>query len=91
MLKTVNVALHPFEAEIGRYFCTGDLANEPLNHCCPIYDVLHPEAHPEEVIIVMPFLRRHDDPPMETVGEAVEFFKQVFEVRISNPPMPARF
>lgn len=29
----------------------------------------------------MPFLRLHNDPHFKTVGEAVEFFRQVFEVR----------
>ena len=32
------------------------------------------------VLFLMPLLRRFDDPPFETVGEAVEFFRQIFEV-----------
>jgi hypothetical protein len=87
MLKMIKVDMHPFEAEIGCYFSTSDLSKDPLNHCVPIYDVLRPETRPEEALLVMPYLRKHDDPPMETVGEAVEFFRQVFEVSVhSNQP-----
>lgn len=31
-------------------------------------------------ILVMPLLRRYDSPPFNTVGEAVDFFRQIFEV-----------
>lgn len=36
---------------------------------------------PDIQIIVMPFLRPYNDPKFGTVGEAVEFFRQAFEVR----------
>jgi hypothetical protein len=35
----------------------------------------------EKIILVMPLLREYYDPRFDTVGEVIEFFQQVFEVR----------
>jgi hypothetical protein len=37
----------------------------------------------DKVIIMMPMLRHWDTPSFETVGEVVDFFGQLFEVRLS--------
>lgn len=34
----------------------------------------------DRVILVMPLLRWYDDPPFQTIGEAVDLFSQLFEV-----------
>jgi serine/threonine protein kinase len=47
----------------------------------PILDVLHPPGEDDIMLIVMPLLRSLDSPPFDTVGEAVDFFTQIFEVR----------
>ncbi|KAJ8487344.1 hypothetical protein ONZ45_g14367 [Pleurotus djamor] len=78
-LKCVNKTLHPHEAEIGRYFSTGDLASDPRNHCVPVYEVLQPPDNQELLLLVMPLLKYHDVPPFDTIGEAVDFFQQIFE------------
>jgi hypothetical protein len=39
-LKIVKKSVHPFEADIGRFFSSKALANNPHNHCVPIYEVL---------------------------------------------------
>jgi hypothetical protein len=46
----------------------------------PIYDVLEPPGEADLNLIVMPLLRPFENPPFETVGEAVDFFGQVFQV-----------
>ncbi|KAI0363369.1 hypothetical protein BV20DRAFT_147088 [Pilatotrama ljubarskyi] len=79
MLKKVRRSVHPYEVAIGQYFSSGQVASEPRNHCCPLYDVLQDPKDDDLQIIVMPLLRRYNNPSFETVGEAVEFFSQVFE------------
>lgn len=79
VLKLVMKSLHPHEAEIGQYFSMDSVASDKHNHCIPIYKVLQVPDDDDLVILVMPFLRPHDDPAFDTIGEAVEFFGQVFE------------
>lgn len=47
----------------------------------PLFDVLD---LPEEstMFLVSPFLTEWDQPSFVTIGEAVEFFRQLFEVRL---------
>lgn len=85
MLKHVNRNVHPYEAEIGLYFSSEPLVSHPKNHCVPIYEVLDIPNSDNEIILVMPLLREYDDPRIKSVGEAVEFFRQVFEVRLYQP------
>jgi len=79
MLKIVNKSHHPYEADIGTFFSTQPLVSHPSNHCVPIYDVLQVPDNDNTIILVMPLLRRFDDPRFDTFGEVVAFFKQVFE------------
>jgi len=78
-LKRISRSVHPYEIEIGQYFSAEPLASHPKNHCIPLYDVLDVPNEDDTVILVMPLLRRFDSPRFNTVGEAVEFFRQVFE------------
>ena len=82
MLKHIDRNIHPYEVDIGAFFSSEPLVSHPKNHCVPIYDVLDVPDTDNEVIIVMPLLREYDDPRIKSVGEAVEFFRQVFEVRL---------
>lgn len=68
------------EVEIATFFSNTTLASDPSNHCVPILRVLEPPDDDDCVILVMPFLRHFFDPPFRTVGETVDFFKQIFEV-----------
>ncbi|TBU42946.1 kinase-like domain-containing protein [Dichomitus squalens] len=79
LLKRIHKSIHPYEVGIGQYFSSEALASDPRNHCCPVYDVLHDPADENTAIIVMPLLRRYNDPNFLTVGEALEFFRQIFE------------
>jgi hypothetical protein len=46
----------------------------------PIYDVLQVLDEDDRVLLVMPLLREYSSPRFDTFGEAVDFFKQIFEV-----------
>ncbi|KAJ8520793.1 hypothetical protein ONZ45_g2432 [Pleurotus djamor] len=79
LLKRVDQRVHPYEAEIGRFFSTGSLVMDPRNHCVPIYQALPASTDRDFLILVMPLLKDYDEPPFDTIGEAVEFFRQIFE------------
>jgi hypothetical protein len=79
-LKAVEKSLHPYEAEIGLFLSKEPLASDIHNHCVPILDILQVPDDQDRIIIVMPMLRRYDNPRFDTFGEAVDFFRQVFEV-----------
>lgn len=81
MLKRISQSVHPHEVEIAKIFAAEPLASHPRNHCSPLYEVLIPPGEADNVILVTPFLRAFDDPPFDSIGEIVEFFRQVFEVR----------
>ena len=80
LLKSIRKSLHPYEVEIGTFFSSPPLADDRKNHCVPIYDVLQDPYDDDIAIIVMPLLRCYNNPRFDTVGEAVSFFSQIFEV-----------
>ncbi|KAJ7782462.1 hypothetical protein DFH07DRAFT_790713, partial [Mycena maculata] len=60
-------------------FCSEPLASHPKNHCIRYIEILHvPDA--EDDLIVLPLLFPWELFPPSTIGEAVDFFSQVFEV-----------
>ncbi|KAJ7354602.1 hypothetical protein DFH08DRAFT_855389 [Mycena albidolilacea] len=74
ILKLINKTHHPHEADIAN-FLTG-LGPNPRNHCVPIL------AKPDDnsiMIIVVPLLRRYGSPRFDTIGEAAESFRQIFD------------
>ncbi|KAJ6525272.1 kinase-like domain-containing protein [Mycena vulgaris] len=79
MLKWIDKTVHPFEVEIGAWFSTEPQRSDPENHCVPIYEVLQTPDNPNVQVIVMPLLTRYDKPRFDTIGEAVSFFRQIFE------------
>ena len=80
-LKSVQPSVHPYEADIATYLSSEPLASDPKNHCVPIYEVLKVPDVDDRIILVMPLLRKYNRPPMQTFGESVDFFQQIFEVR----------
>ena len=84
VLKQVLRADHPYEVEITQFLSSEPLASDPKNHCVPIYEVLQAPNDDGIQILVMPLLRTFYDPPFLTVGEAVEFCRQTFEVSRSK-------
>jgi len=86
-LKVIKKSVHPYEADIGLFFSSETLASDPRNHCVPIYEVLQLPDDDDKIILVMPLLREYYNPRFDTVGEVVEFFRQVFEVLENSIPL----
>src|SRR5712664_2669344 len=85
LLKVVRPSLHPHEAEISAFVSSKDLVSDPRNHCVPLYEVLTVPDEEDNILLVLPLLREWDKPNFETVGEGVEFFRQIIEVRTNQP------
>ncbi|GJJ14673.1 hypothetical protein Clacol_008939 [Clathrus columnatus] len=79
-LKRVFKPEHPFEAEIGLYFSSPALKDDPHNHCIPILDILEVPDVDDLVLLVMPLLRPYNNPSFVTIGETVDFLKQILQV-----------
>lgn len=74
-----KVEYHRKEARITKIFSTEDALQDPANHCVPVLDVIVDDA--ENIgYIVMPLLRRYDNPPFATIGEVMDFVGQTLEV-----------
>jgi hypothetical protein len=82
-IKGVRSKNHRYEEAIATYLSPDPSGtSENLeNHCVPILDVLKRPGEDEDVFLVMPLLRPWDNPEFETIGEAVEFIRQLFEAR----------
>ncbi|EJD41136.1 hypothetical protein AURDEDRAFT_186661 [Auricularia subglabra TFB-10046 SS5] len=78
MLKLVK-AEEDQSAEIGRFFASEPRGTDPLNHCLPLLDVLHPPDVPDRAILVTPYCLAWKLWPFVRVDEAVDFFMQIFE------------
>lgn len=88
MLKKIKKSEHPHEVDIGLFLSSGPLVSNPRNHCVPSLEVLQSPEDDDLFIIVMPFLRQFDSPDFDTVGEVLEFIRQLFEVWIFPFPEP---
>ncbi|KAJ6516594.1 hypothetical protein C8R47DRAFT_1172841 [Mycena vitilis] len=49
------------------------------DHCVPILHALYPPDDDNVIILVRPLIRWYDNPRFDTIGEVVEFFRQIFE------------
>ncbi|KAG6821834.1 hypothetical protein H0H92_000599 [Tricholoma furcatifolium] len=79
MLKAIDPARRPAEIPLRKLLSSKRLAS-PRNRCMHYLDVL--EQGPNQAFIVMPVLLRVEDAPFETIGEGVEFVRQIFEVAL---------
>jgi len=78
-LKRVRRNVHPHEVEVTELFSSEPLKSHQRNHCVPVFEVLSVPNDDNLAILVLPLLREFDSPQFQTVGEGVEFFRQVFE------------
>ncbi|KIJ18451.1 hypothetical protein PAXINDRAFT_97254 [Paxillus involutus ATCC 200175] len=78
VIKRSRISKHPLEVAIAQYLWNEDLRTDPANHTVPLFDVLHP-PDADFALLVMPLLLPYSEPPLETIGEVVEFFRQIFE------------
>ncbi|KAG7094696.1 hypothetical protein E1B28_005515 [Marasmius oreades] len=71
------------EVEMNRILSEMDDVQDPRNHCARCFEILSVprELEPESdiVLLVLPFLTRWHEPEFDTVGEALDFFKQLCE------------
>lgn len=81
ILKKLVTASSANEIAIGRLFSSEPHKSHAANHTIPLLDVFR---IPDEAttFIVLPFLSDWEHPKFTTVGEAVAFFQQMFEVCI---------
>ncbi|KAJ7490146.1 hypothetical protein B0H11DRAFT_1803966 [Mycena galericulata] len=79
ILKRVEKEIHPHETDIHSFLTSESLINDPKNHCIPLLDVLEPPSIPGTQLLVMKLLRQYHDPHFDTIGEAVDFVRQIFE------------
>ncbi|VDC07537.1 unnamed protein product [Peniophora sp. CBMAI 1063] len=76
VMKIIDKHAHPEELNIARSFTP---LRDDRNHCVPVWDFFDAPDDSARTIIVMPLLRKFDDPPFETVGEVVECVRQLLE------------
>lgn len=76
------------QVAICKYLFDEPLISHPQNHCAPVSEILRVPDDYGFVLLVMPLLRKFDDPRFETMGEAVEFIRQIFEVSQNESLFP---
>lgn len=79
-MKKLEMAIHPYELDIGTFLSSDTITSDPRSHCVRIFETLSDPIESDVSIIVMPYLRPYDDPPFQTVGEVIACFKQLIEV-----------
>ncbi|KAJ4499794.1 hypothetical protein C8R41DRAFT_915115 [Lentinula lateritia] len=67
------------EDEITMLFSDDDPNSDPHNHCVRILEVLPVPGADAEKILVMVWMRNVMDPRFRTIGEAIQFFKEMIE------------
>ncbi|KAF6743542.1 hypothetical protein DFP72DRAFT_827633 [Ephemerocybe angulata] len=74
VLKPINIQKSPGEVRVLNMLSKEPLKSQRENHTVPILAVLcPPDDELNTRILVMPLLRRFNDPPFETMGEALHF------------------
>ena len=59
---------------------TRKMLEDPMNHCVPILDHFSDTKDTDLEYIVMPLLRKFDDPAFYSIYEATDFIRQILEV-----------
>ncbi|KAG5716955.1 hypothetical protein E4T56_gene8244, partial [Termitomyces sp. T112] len=73
--RTKDIACN--ELAVGKLFTSPELLASSGNRCVPILDVIPPKEGSNYTIIVMPLLYPVNTAPFETIGEVMEFFRQI--------------
>jgi hypothetical protein len=61
-----------------QYLSSEPLSLDPRNHCVQLLEVL--DVPGDDQLLVTPLLRPFDSPTFDTFGEAIDCFRQLFEV-----------
>lgn len=81
VLKQVPKSRYPIEEELNRFLTMSEpQASDRHNYSVPVYEILQSPLDENVLILVMPYLARIYSVKFATVGEAVECFRQLFEV-----------
>ena len=87
-LKQVPKSRYPHEEDINCFLTMSEpQASDPHNHSVPVYEILQSPLDNNVLLMAMPYLIRIDRVKFATVGEAVECFRQLFEVRVTFVPV----
>lgn len=86
ILKRVVLRKPHNELRVCQIFADPHTASLPQNYCLRLLDIVDIPNNPRECLIVLPLLLPFHIRPFETVGEAIEFFQQMFSVRSSALP-----
>ncbi|KAG5353282.1 hypothetical protein C0989_008790 [Termitomyces sp. Mn162] len=78
MLKAIHPVRSPDEIPVGKLLSSERFAS-PRNYCIPYLEVIDPPEGSEKAFVVLPLLVGIERAPFETIGEVVEFFRQIFE------------
>ena len=70
---------HDYEREMLVHLSSPHLRSDPRNRTVELLDVVK-LPNSGQIALVMPLLRWFNNPRFQTVGEAVDFFSQIFEV-----------
>ncbi|KAK0464360.1 uncharacterized protein EV420DRAFT_1038122 [Desarmillaria tabescens] len=79
-MKRIKHENNPNELAIGTLLTSEERSLDRRNHCVPILRTLHIPGEEGHVIIVMPYLRPWYDPKFKTIGEGIQFFREMLEV-----------
>lgn len=80
-LKQVPKPRYPDEEELKRFLTMSEpQASDPHNHSSPVYEILQSPLDDNILLMVRPYLVHVDRVRFATVGEAIECFRQLFEV-----------
>jgi len=61
------------------YLTSRRMSEDSRNHVVPVYDAFSDKQDPRVQFLVMPVLRKFDDPAFLFVGEVMDFVTQVVE------------
>ncbi|KAI5115822.1 hypothetical protein M0805_005571 [Coniferiporia weirii] len=74
-----KVSPYSKEAEIALMLSTPEALKDPMNHCVPILDHMRDESDENQEYIVMPLLRRFNQPEFYAISEVLDFIRQTLE------------
>lgn len=84
VLKRIDRSPVTEEYDILRFLSEGSLQSDPHNLCVPVLEFLDPPDDEPHMLVVFPVLRSFDDPEFDTIGEGLDFIRQMLQVRQYN-------
>lgn len=79
-MKRIKQENFPNGLAIVTFLTSEEKSSDRRNHCVPILRILPVPNEEGHAIIVMPYLRPWYDPKFKTIGEGVQFFREMLEV-----------